>query len=80
VGSSTNTTVAPHDRLKTPFSRRSDAEAANRQIDDHLYLRRARSLGARRQLLDLLAYALVQNSTARHRHRLRAGPAAEIAA
>jgi hypothetical protein len=62
------------------MGRRSDAEAANRQIDDHLYLRRARSLGARRQLLDLLAYALVQNSVARHRHRLRAGPAAEIAA
>jgi hypothetical protein len=62
------------------MGRRSDAEAANRQIDDHLYLRRARSLGARRQLRDLLAYALVQNSVARHRHRLRAGPAAEIAA
>jgi hypothetical protein len=44
------------------------------------YLRRARSLGARRQLFDLLAYALVQNSVARHRHRLRADPAAEIAA
>jgi hypothetical protein len=41
---------------------------------------RARSLGARRQLFDLLAYALVQNSVARHRHRLRAGPPAEIAA
>ena len=46
------------------MGRRSDAEAANRQIDDHLYLRRARSLGARRQLFDLLAYALVQNSIA----------------
>jgi len=28
------------------MARRIDAEAANRQIDDHLYLRRARSLGA----------------------------------
>ena len=62
------------------MGRRSDAEAANRQIDDHLYLRRARSLGARRQLFDLLAYALVQNSIALHRHRLRARPAAEMAA
>ena len=39
------------------MGRRSDAEAANRQIDDHLYLRRTRSLGARRQLFDLLADA-----------------------
>ena len=62
------------------YGRRSDAEAANRQIDDALYLRRARSVGARRQLFDLLAHAFVQNSLARHRHRLRAGPAAEMAA
>ena len=65
---------------KRLMGRRSDAEAANRQIDDHLYLRRARSLGVRRQLFDLLAYALVQNSIALHRHRLRAGPASEMAA
>ncbi|HEY6316702.1 MAG TPA: hypothetical protein VI462_02295, partial [Acidimicrobiia bacterium] len=57
------------------MGRRSDAEAANRQVDDHLYLRRARSDRARRQLFDLLAHALVQNAIARHRHRLRAGPA-----
>jgi hypothetical protein len=62
------------------MGRRSDAEAANRQIDDQLYLRRARSLGARRQLFDLLAHGLVQNSIALHRHRLRAGPASEMAA
>jgi len=66
-----------YERLK---GLRSDAEAANRQIDDHLYLRRARSLGARRQLFDLLAHAFVQNSIALRRHRLRAGPAAEMAA
>jgi hypothetical protein len=62
------------------MGRRSDAEAANRQIDDHLYLRRARSLGARRQLFDLLAHAFVQNSIALHRYRQRAGPAADMAA
>ena len=62
------------------MGRRSDAESANRQIDDHLYLRRARSLGARRQLFDLLAHGLVQNSIALHRLRLRAGPAADMAA
>ena len=62
------------------MGRRSDAEAANRQIDDQLYLRRARSLGARRQLFDLLAHGLVQNSIARHRHRLRAGARGQMAA
>jgi hypothetical protein len=46
------------------MGRRSDAEAANRQIDDQLYLRRARSLGVSRQLFDVLAHGLVQNSVA----------------
>ena len=68
---------ADYERL---MGRRSDAEAANRQIDDHLYLRRARSLGARRQLFNLFAYGLVQNSIARHRHRRRAGSASDLAA
>ncbi|HEV3389961.1 MAG TPA: hypothetical protein VG057_13175 [Solirubrobacteraceae bacterium] len=62
------------------MGRRSDAEASNRQIDDQLYLRGARSPGARRQLFDLFAYGLVQNSVARHRQRLRAGPASDLAA
>jgi hypothetical protein len=62
------------------MGRRSDAEAANRQIDDHLYLRRARSLGARRQLFDLLCHAMLQNDIALQRHRQRAGPPAEKAA
>jgi hypothetical protein len=62
------------------MGRRSDAEAANRQVDDHLYLRRARSLGAKRQLFDLIAHAFVTNAIAQHRHRTRAGPPAAIAA
>lgn len=60
-----------YERLK---GLRSDAEAANRQIDDHLYLRRARSIGAERQLVDLLAHFLTENSVARYRHRLANGP------
>jgi hypothetical protein len=66
-----------YDRL---MGRRSDAEASNRVVDDHLYLRRARSLGAKRQLFDLIAHAFAQNAVARHRHRLTAGPPGEIAA
>ena len=62
------------------MGRRSDAESANRGIDDQLYLRRARSLGARRQLFDLFAHAFVENSVARKRHRSAAGPPAELAA
>ena len=62
------------------MGRRSDAEASNRQIDDHLYLRRARSLGAKRQLFDLIAHAFVENSVARYRHRMATGPPREIAA
>lgn len=54
-----------YERLK---GRRSDAEAANRQIDDDLYLRRAHSVGTYRQLLDLIGFAFAQNSLARHRH------------
>jgi hypothetical protein len=66
-----------YDRL---MGRRSDAEASNRVVDDHLYLRRARSLGARRQLFDLIAHAFAQNAVARYRHRMAAGPPGEIAA
>jgi hypothetical protein len=62
------------------MGRRSDAEASNRQVDDQLYLRRARSVGARRQLFDLLAHAFVENSVARYRNRTRAGPPAQVAA
>ncbi len=50
---------------------RSDIEASNRVIDDHLHLRRARSIGAQAQLFDLLCHGLAENSVARHRHRLR---------
>ncbi len=51
-----------------------------RQIDNHLYLRRARSVGARRQLFDLIAHAVVQNPIARYRYRLRAPAATQMVA
>jgi hypothetical protein len=51
------------------MGRRSDAESANRQIDDNLYLRRAASIGANGQLFDLICHAFVINSVARARHR-----------
>ncbi len=54
------------------FRRRNDAESINRALDDTLYLRRAHSLGHRRQLVNVLGYALMVNSLALHRHRRRA--------
>ncbi len=54
------------------FRQRNDAESINRALDDTLYLRRAHSLGHRRQLVNLLGYALMVNSLALHRHRRRA--------
>jgi hypothetical protein len=59
---------------------RNDAEAQNRALDDSLWLGRAHSLGAQRQLLDWLGYGLVVNAVARRRARLarasRQGPQA----
>jgi hypothetical protein len=62
------------------IGRRSDAEAANRIIDDHLYLRRAISVGAQGQLFDLICHAFLQNSLARYRHSSRGRPDPAIAA
>jgi hypothetical protein len=52
------------------FRRRNDAESINRGLDDTLWLRRAHSVGHRRQLLNLIGYAVMVNSlaVARHRH------------
>jgi hypothetical protein len=41
----------------------------NRALDDTLYLGRAHSVGRRRQLVEVLGYALTLNSLALHRHR-----------
>jgi hypothetical protein len=56
------------DRL---YARRNDAESINRNLDDTLWLGRAHSVGHRRQLLNLLGYALMVNGLALHRHRRR---------
>ena len=46
------------------FKRRNDAESINRALEDTLWLGRAHSLGHRRQLLNLLGYAIMVNSLA----------------
>lgn len=60
------------------YPRRNDAESINRNLDDTLWLRRAHSVGHARQHVNLLGYALMVNSLARHRHRQRT--ATELAA
>lgn len=56
------------------YSRRSDAEAANRILDDTHYLRRAHSVGHERQLVNLIGFGLAVNSIALAQARQRAGP------
>ncbi len=51
------------------YRRRNDAESINRALDDTLWLRRAHSIGHRRQHLNLLTYALGVNSLALRRHQ-----------
>jgi hypothetical protein len=53
------------------YGRRSDAESINRALDDTLWLRRAHSIGHKRQHLNLLTFALSVNSLALHQHRQR---------
>jgi len=61
--------IAPDDpSFRGLFRRRNDAESMNRALEDTMWLRRAHSLGHRRQLLNLLGYALMVNSLARSRH------------
>jgi hypothetical protein len=60
--------------------RRSDAEAANREIEDGLYRERAQSIGSDRQLMNLLAHAFLSNSIAKHVRRQRARSTSSLAA
>jgi hypothetical protein len=53
---------------RVTYPERNDTESINRRVDDHLPLRRARSYGWKRQLLDLLAHNHVVNSVARFRY------------
>jgi hypothetical protein len=57
--------IAPPDPdFKRLFRIRNDAESINRGLDDSMYLRRAHSVGHRRQLVNLLGYALMVNGLA----------------
>ncbi len=64
--------IAPSDPdFAVLFRQRNDAESINRGLDDTMYLRRAHSVGHRRQLLNLLGYALMVNGLALQEHRRR---------
>ena len=52
----------------------NDAESINRHLDDTLWLRRAHSVGVRRQLLNLITYALGVNAMSMHVHRQGLAP------
>jgi hypothetical protein len=54
--------------------RRHDAESINRHLDDTLWLRQANSIGARRQLLNLIPYAIGVNAMSVHVHRQGLAP------
>jgi len=56
------------------YRRRNDAESINRHLDDTLWLRRAHAVGHRRQLLNLISYALGVNAMSKHVRRQGAAP------
>jgi hypothetical protein len=62
------------------FRRRNDAESINRNLDDTLFLRRAHSVGHRRQLVNLLGYALMVNSLTILEHQARHGRSPDLLA
>ncbi len=69
--------IAPSDPdFARLHGRRADAESINRDLDDSMWLGRAHSVGAARQKVNLLGYALMVNSLAVSHHRRREHPAA----
>ena len=56
------------------YRRRNDAESINRHLDDTLWLRRARSIGNRRQLLNMITYVLGVNALSMHGRRQGLAP------
>lgn len=62
--------------FETLYKRRNDAESINRHLDDTLWLRRAHSVGARRQLLNLITYAMGVNAMSMRVHRQGLAPPA----
>jgi hypothetical protein len=65
---------------KRLYPRRADAESINRALDDSMWLGRAHSVGAKRQLVDLLGFAMMINSLALHRRRSSLAPPGQRAA
>jgi hypothetical protein len=62
--------IAPDDPGFTElFRRRNDAESINRAPEDTLWRRRAHSLGRRRQLVNMIGFAVMVNAPAAGRHR-----------
>ncbi|MEY2468295.1 MAG: hypothetical protein QOF21_993 [Actinomycetota bacterium] len=61
--------------FKRLYRRRNDAESINRALDDTLWLRRAHSVGHRRQHLNLITHALMVNSVA----IARSAPTSDVA-
>ena len=56
------------------YRRRNDEESINRHFDDTLWLRRAHSVGNRRQLLNMITYALGVNALSMHVRRQGLAP------
>jgi hypothetical protein len=62
------------------FRQRNDAESINRNLDDTLFLRRAHSVGAARQHVNLLGFALMVNSLTLLEHQARTDRARHLRA
>ena len=58
------------------YGRRNDSESLNRSLEDTLFLGRAHSLGASRQQVEMLGWALMVNALTLARHRAADIPAA----
>jgi hypothetical protein len=56
------------------LKRRNDPDSINRHLDDTLWLRRAHGVGWRRQLLNLITYAMCVNAMSVHVHRQGLAP------
>jgi len=60
--------------FETLYKRRNDVESINRHLDDTLWLRRAHAVGARRQLLNVITYAMGVNAMSMRVHRQGLAP------
>lgn len=67
-------------RYKRLYPQRADAEATSRALDDSIGSVALTRAGAKRQLGDLLGFAMMVNSLVLHRHRQSLAPPGERAA